>query len=92
MEYLTIFSCSSSAILSAAPKVHFERQIKRTLLSYKQVDQFCHTKRSIFYSIMLRTIQSIAKMDELKAFRLLSTTNFDVGKFDEVADLASQNL
>lgn len=91
-EYLAVFGCSSNAILSATSKVQFDRQVKRLLLSFKQRDLLDQLKRSVFYSLMLKTILAVTKLDELKAFRLLSTTNFDVGKFDEVSDLASANL
>ena len=36
---------------------------------------------------MLKGILSISKLDDLKAYRLLSTTAIDVGKLDEVRDL-----
>jgi len=41
---------------------------------------------------MLKTILSLTKLDEIKTFRLLSTTSADVGKFEEVKDLVSANV
>jgi len=93
-EYLTVFTCSSLVILGGASsgKLHFERQVKRTLLSFKQRDMIDRLKRSVFYCLMLKTILSLTKLDELKAFRLLSTTSADIGKFEEVKDLESANV
>ena len=41
---------------------------------------------------MLKTILSLEQLDEMKAFRLLSTTSVDVAQLDEVKDLAEVNL
>jgi len=40
IEYLTVFTCSSAVILGGASsgKQHFEKLVKRTLLSFKQRD------------------------------------------------------
>lgn len=37
---------------------------------------------------MLKTVLSLEKLDDQKAYRLLSTTSVDVGNLDEVKDLA----
>lgn len=37
---------------------------------------------------MLKTVLSLERLDDQKAYRLLSTTSVDVGNLDEVKDLA----
>ena len=93
-EYLAVFACSSAVILGGATagKQFFEKQVKRTLLSFKQRDMIDRYKRSVFYCLMLKTILSLTKLDEQKAYRLLSTTSLDVGKLEEVKDLASTSV
>jgi len=86
-EYLAIFACSSGAG-SVGNKTHFEKQVKKTLLSYKQRDIIDKFKRSVFYCLMLKTVLSLERLDDQKAYRLLSTTSVDVGNLDEVKDLA----
>ena len=89
-EYLAVFACSSSALLggSATNRMLFERQVKKTLLSYKQRDTVDRFKRSVFYCLMLKTVLSLERLEEYKAFRLLSTTSVEVGSLDEVKDFA----
>ena len=41
---------------------------------------------------MLKTILSLAKLEEFKAYRLLSTTSVDVSNFEEVKDLAEAQI
>ena len=41
---------------------------------------------------MLKGILSVAKLDESKAYRLLSTTASDISKFDEVKDLSETTV
>jgi len=93
-EYLAVFACSSASLFgsSADSRTVFERQVKRTLLSIKQRDVVDKFKRSIFYCLMLKTMLSLEKMDEFKAYRLLSTTCVDVALLDEVAELRDANL
>ena len=41
---------------------------------------------------MLKTILSLAKLEEFKAYRLLSTTSVDVSNFEEVKDLTDAQI
>ena len=94
MEYLAVFACSQAShlALSTHGKQHYERQVKRVLLSFKQRDIVDRHKRSVFYCLMLKTVLSLTKLDELKAFRLLSTTAVDVSKLEELKELSGSNI
>ena len=66
--------------------------MKRTLLSYKKRDSIDQHKRSAFYCLMLKSILQLSRMDESKAYRLLSTTAAHVGTLEEVKELEQANL
>ena len=91
-EYLAVFASSSISLLSNQGKQYFEKHVRACLLSFKKRDMVDHHKRSVFYCLMLKTILGFIKFDELKAYRLLSTTSNDVANLDEVKDLSEAGI
>jgi hypothetical protein len=45
------------------------------------------SKRSVFYCLILKTLFSITKMDELRAMKILGITFLDATKLEEAKDL-----
>ena len=65
-EYLAVFACANANIFgsSSNDKAYYEKIVKKTLLHFKQRDAIDQSKRSVFYCIMLKTILSLAKLEE----------------------------
>jgi len=59
------------------PTSETHRVLKRMLLSFKQRDSFDMSKRSVFYSLILKSLIAISKIDEFKAYKILRVTILD---------------
>ena len=55
-----------------------DKNLRKLLLFYKKKDFVDKSKRSLFYSVMLKVLNKINKLDQFSSLSILSTTNADL--------------